>query len=257
MNKPHFDVSLVGAGPGDPELITVRGLKRLQEAEVVVYDELAGAALLESCRAGVELVYVGKRCGQHAMVQEAINALLVERGLAGKRVVRLKGGDPFIFGRGGEELAALVAAGLSVEVVPGVTAAASAGASVGVPLTHRELASGVVFLTGHEREDKQSSSIDWAALGRTGMTLCIYMGVKRIASIARKLIAGGLTGATPVAIVSRATWADQSCLETRLHALADEGHAEVPAPALAIIGEVAGFPALVRELAASVPQEIA
>lgn len=249
MSKAIGAVSLVGAGPGDPELITVRGLKRLQAADVVVYDELAGKELLALCKPGAELVYVGKRCGKHAMEQERINGVLVERALAGLRVVRLKGGDPFIFGRGGEEMAELVRAGVQVEVIPGVTAAASAGAAAGVPLTHRELSSGVIFLTGHERPDKPESSIDWQALARTRMTLCIYMGVKKIAQISDQLIAGGLDVDTPVAIVSRASWADQSSLFVSLGELAAGTTGEVPAPALAIIGEVARFPAMVSALA--------
>lgn len=249
MNTPKQQVSLVGAGPGDPELITVRGLKRLQSADVVVYDELAGKELLAFCRSGAELVFVGKRCGKHAMEQERINRLLVERAKAGFKVVRLKGGDPFVFGRGGEELAELVREGLAVEVVPGVTAAAAAGAAAGVPLTHREFSSGVVFLTGHEKPEKPESAIDWQALARTQMTLCIYMGVKKINYIAEQLVAGGLAVDTPVAIVSRASWADQSVLELTLHELIRGEHGEIPAPALAIIGSVARVPSLVREMA--------
>jgi uroporphyrin-III C-methyltransferase len=245
-------VSLVGAGPGDPELITVRGLKRLEEAEVVVYDELAGTALLDYCRADAEKVFVGKRCGHHAMPQEQINALLVARALEGRKVVRLKGGDPFIFGRGGEELAELSAAGLPVEVVPGVTAAASAGAAAGVPLTHRDFSSGVIFITGHERPGKEESSLDWEALARTRMTLCVYMGVKKVGSIAAKLVHAGLPVETPVAIVSRASLADQETLFLTLSELIRGEHGEVPAPALAIIGEVAKLPLLTRRLAEAV-----
>lgn len=248
MNTTPLTVSLVGAGPGDPELITVRGLKRLQAAEVVIYDELAGRELLDFCAPGAELIFVGKRCGKHAMEQERINSLLVKYALEGRRVVRLKGGDPFIFGRGGEEMADLVRAGVPVEVIPGVTAAASAGAAAGVPLTHRELSSGVVFLTGHERPDKPESAIDWAALARTRMTLCVYMGVKKIALIADQLTAGGLQVDTPVAIVSRASRADQSILLATLGELVRGEHGEVPSPALAIIGEVARFPAMVEAL---------
>ncbi|OIR04334.1 siroheme synthase [mine drainage metagenome] len=251
MTKDSPKVSLVGAGPGDPELITVRGMKRLQSADVVIYDELAGAELLAFVRDDAELIFVGKRCGKHAMEQERINALLVEKAREGKRVIRLKGGDPFIFGRGGEELAELVASGIAVEVVPGVTAAAAAGSAAGVPLTHRELSSGVIFLTGHEKPGKPESSIDWHALAATRMTLCIYMGVKKIASIAERLVEGGLAVDTPVAIVSRATWADQQTLLVTLSELIREEHGEVPAPALAIIGPVARLPRVVAELAAS------
>ena len=177
-------VSLVGAGPGDPELITLRGMKRLVEADVVIYDDLISPELMAYIRPDAERIFVGKRCGKHAMEQQRINVLLVEKALSGKKVVRLKGGDPFIFGRGGEELADLIKAGVRVEVVPGVTAAAAAGAAAWVPLTHREFSSGVIFLTGHESPDKPEASIDWQALARTRMTLCIYMGVSKIASIA-------------------------------------------------------------------------
>ncbi len=244
-------MSLVGAGPGDPELITVRGLNRIKNADVVVYDELAGRELLEFCRADAELIFVGKRCGKHSMVQSDINTLLVTRALQGQLVVRLKGGDPFIFGRGGEELADLVAAGISVEVVPGVTAAAAAGAASGVPLTHREFSSGVIFLTGHEKYDKSESQIDWSALARTRMTLCIYMGVNKIGSISTSLVTGGLPITTPVAIVSRASRPDQHSIFLTLDELIRGEHGEIPAPALAIIGEVARFPQHVSELVRS------
>ncbi len=256
MKNTIGTVSLVGAGPGDPELITVRGLKRLVAADVVVYDELAGTALLEFCKPDAEQVFVGKRCGHHELEQSKINALMVERALKGQTVVRLKGGDPFIFGRGGEELAELVSEGIPVEVVPGVTAAASAGAAAKVPLTHRELSSGVIFLTGHEHPGKTESSVDWQALARTRMTLCIYMGVKKINYIAKQLVQGGLERRTPVAIVSRASWADQQTLILTLDEMIRGEHGEVAAPALAIIGEVARHPALVAELAAKKTEKV-
>lgn len=249
MENKQGTVSLVGAGPGDPELITIRGMNRLLSADVIVYDELSGRALLEECRSDAEFIFVGKRCGHHAAHQEEINALLVARALEGKCVVRLKGGDPFIFGRGGEELAELLAAGIRVEVVPGVTAAATAGASVGVPLTHREFSSGVIFLTGHERDGRPESATDWEALARTRMTLCVYMGAKRIGSVAERLIEGGLSPDTPVAIVSRAAWPDQSNQFLTLAALVRGEHDPIPAPALAIVGEVARFPMVAKELA--------
>jgi uroporphyrin-III C-methyltransferase len=226
----------------------VRGLKRLQAAEVVIYDELAGRELLGFCKPEAELIFVGKRCGRHEMDQLNINALLVEKAKSGLRVVRLKGGDPFIFGRGGEELHSLVEAGFSVEVVPGVTAAASAGAAASVPLTHRELSSGVIFLTGHEKPGKEEAAVDWQALAHTRMTLCVYMGVKKIAHIAQQLVTGGLPKQTPVAIVSRASRPDQAVLLVNLEELIQGNHGEIPAPALAIIGEVAKFPQTLRSL---------
>lgn len=244
-------VSLVGAGPGDPELITVRGRDRLAAADVVIYDDLAGRALLDYCKEGCTCLYVGKRCGQHSVTQDRIVELLLAHARAGRRVVRLKGGDPFIFGRGGEELIATAREGIPCEIVPGVTAAAAAGAAAGVPLTHREYSSAVVFLTGHENPGKPESTIDWAAYARLRATLCIYMGARKLAGIAEQLTDGGLAIDTPVAIVSRASRPDQ---EVKLLTLADlirGAGGEIAAPALAIIGEVARVPALARELAAS------
>ncbi|MSU70134.1 MAG: uroporphyrinogen-III C-methyltransferase [Opitutaceae bacterium] len=243
-------VSLVGAGPGDPELITVRGRDRLAEADVVVYDELAGRALLDYCRADCERVYMGKRCGQHAAIQERIIELLVAHSRAGRRVVRLKGGDPFIFGRGGEELTALLRAGISCEVVPGVTAATAAGAAAGVPLTHREFSSSVVFLTGHENPDKPESGINWRDYARLRATLCIYMGARRLTSIAGQLIAGGMAADMPVTLVTRASWPDQQVEYFTLTDLLGLQHDEIASPALAIIGDVARNPAQVSALTA-------
>jgi len=243
-------VSLVGAGPGDPGLITVRGRDRLAAADVVIYDDLAGRALLDFCRLECERIYVGKRCGQHAAAQENIIQLLLEHARAGRRVVRLKGGDPFIFGRGGEERAELARAGVPCEVVPGVTAAAAAGAAAGVPLTHREFSSAVVFLTGHENPDKPESSIDWAAYARLRATLCIYMGARRLGGIAEQLMSGGMAFDTPVALVSRASWPDQRVEFFTLAELLTLESGEIAAPALAIIGDVARVPARVAELAA-------
>lgn len=243
-------VSLVGAGPGDPELITVRGRDRLAEADIVIYDDLAGKALLSYCREDCELVHVGKRCGQHSVAQDEIIELLLKHARVGRRVVRLKGGDPFIFGRGGEELAAMLRLGIPCEVVPGVTAAAAAGAAAGVPLTHRELSSAVVFLTGHENPAKPESAIDWAAYARLRATLCLYMGTRRLAGIAEQLIAGGMLADTPAAVVSRASWPDQRVEFLTLAEMLGANHRDVAAPALVIIGEVARVPAQTRELAA-------
>jgi uroporphyrin-III C-methyltransferase len=245
-------VSLVGAGPGDPELITVRGRDRLAAADVVVYDDLAGRALLDYCQTGCRCLYVGKRCGQHSVTQDNIAELLLTHARAGRRVVRLKGGDPFIFGRGGEELIALVREGISCEIVPGVTAAAAAGAAAGVPLTHRDYSSAVVFITGHETPGKPEATIDWVAYARLRATLCIYMGARKLAGIAERLTDGGLASDTPVAIVSRASRPDQEVSLLTLGDLIRGDGGEIAAPALAIIGEVARVPALARELAASV-----
>lgn len=249
MNKIGT-VSLVGAGPGDPELITVRGRDRLAEADVVICDDLAGKALLSHCRQGAELIYVGKRCGQHSAAQEQIIQLLLTHARAGRRVVRLKGGDPFIFGRGGEELSALRHADIPCEIVPGVTAAAAAGAAAGVPLTHREFSSAVVFLTGHENPLKPETTVDWSAYAKLRATLCVYMGARRFAEIAAQLIAGGMPPDTAMAIISRASWPDQHIEFLTLDQMRATEHEEIAAPALAIIGDVARVPAETRELAA-------
>jgi uroporphyrin-III C-methyltransferase len=242
-------VSLVGAGPGDPDLITMRGRDRLATAQVVIYDDLVGKGLLDYCPADCERIHVGKRCGQHGAAQEQIIGLLLSRARAGRRVVRLKGGDPFIFGRGGEELTAVLRAGIPCEVVPGVTAAAAAGAVAGVPLTHRELSSAVVFLTGHENPAKTESVVDWAAYAKLRATLCIYMGTQRIGRITEQLIAGGMAIDTAVAVISRASWPDQRVEFRLLAEMTGTTHDEIPSPALVIIGEVARVPEQTRELA--------
>ncbi|HWA08204.1 MAG TPA: uroporphyrinogen-III C-methyltransferase [Opitutaceae bacterium] len=249
-SPPRGFVWLVGAGPGAADLITVRGLKLLQTAEVVIFDDLINRDLLRECPSGCEFHAVGKRCGRRSTPQEDIIELLLAAGRAGRRVVRLKGGDPFIFGRGGEELTALVQAGIPCEVVPGVTAAAAAGAAAGVPLTHRGFSSSVVFLTGHESPAKSGSAIDWAAYARLGATLCIYMGARRLAGIAEQLIAAGMVIDTPVALVSRASWPDQRIRFAALSELAGVPEEAAASPALAIIGEVARVPDQARELAA-------
>lgn len=248
-------VSIVGSGPGDPGLITVRGRDRLAAAEVVIYDDLAGGALLAYCPADCRRIYVGKRCGRRAAMQAWITELVVEHARAGRRVVRLKGGDPFVFGRGGEELAALIHAGIPCEVVPGVTAATAAGAAAGVPLTQRGITSAVVFLTGHESPEAAGAPIDWAAYARLGATLCVYMGTRNLGDIAGQLAAGGMAADTPLALVSRASWPDQRVRFFTLGDLVSGAPGGIETPGLAIIGEVARIPALASELAsvAAVP----
>ncbi len=243
-------VSLLGAGPGDPELLTVRGLKRLQNAEVVIYDDLAGTALLALCPPTAEKIYVGKRCGAHSTAQEAINDLLVAHAQTGRRVVRLKGGDPFIFGRGGEEILALARAGIRCEVIPGITAASAAGAAAQIPLTHRTLSSGVLFLTGHECA-KASDPLAWEKLGALGVTLCLYMGVKNLPAISGRLIGGGLSGNTPLAVISHASRPTQKVFLATVREAA-EGLLEerIEAPALVIIGEVARISSAVESVLA-------
>ncbi|QYM78034.1 uroporphyrinogen-III C-methyltransferase [Horticoccus luteus] len=229
-------VTLVGAGPGDPELITVRGQRALREAEVVIYDDLANPELLKLCPTA-RAIYVGKRAGRHCVPQEETTALLVAEAQAGHHVVRLKGGDPLMFGRGGEEAHALAAAGIPCEIVPGVTAAIAAGAAAGVPLTHRDHASAVVFVTGHECA-KAETRVDWAALAKTGATLCIYMGARRLPQIAAALTAGGLRESTPVAVVTNASLPTQEVRVATLGSAGELAPTILGKPALIIVGEV-------------------
>ena len=190
-------VFLVGAGPGDPGLITVAGVEALSQAEVVVYDRLVNPRLLDLAPKDAERVFVGKGPKQHMMPQEEINELLVARARDGNRVVRLKGGDPFLFGRGGEEAEALAAAGVPFEVIPGVTSAIAAPAYAGIPVTHRGLASSVAFVTGHEDPAKGELDVDWAKLATAVDTLVLLMGVGQLAQIVERLLAGGRAAATP------------------------------------------------------------
>ena len=236
---PAGRVTLVGAGPGAVDLITLRGQRALAEADVVVYDDLANAALLDFCPAGIERIYVGKRAGRHGAAQAEISAILVREASKTQHVVRLKGGDPLIFGRGGEEEQVLAEAGIPFEVVPGVTAAVAAGAVAGIPLTHRQHASAVVFVTGHECAGKPGdATVDWQALARTRATLCIYMGVRRLGGIATELRAGGLLGNTPVAVIANATLPQQTVQIGDLDSAEILAAAVQGQPALIIVGEV-------------------
>lgn len=229
-------VYLVGAGPGDPGLLTVRGAEVLARADVVLHDRLASVSLLDLAPAGAERVDVGKRPGG-PVDQEAINALLVAHGSAGREVVRLKGGDPYVFGRGGEEALALLEAGVAFEVVPGVSAAVAAPAYAGVPLTHRGLSTSFTVLTGH-REHGSDRPTDWEALGRAGGTIVVLMGVAHRADFVPRLMAGGLDPATPVMAVRWGTRPDQRSLRTTLAALP---HVDLEPPVTIVIGRVAGL----------------
>jgi uroporphyrinogen III methyltransferase/synthase len=231
-------VYLVGAGPGDPGLLTRRGESLLEIADVVVYDRLASSALLELAPANAERVDVGKAPGHAAMSQDEINALLVARGLEGKHVVRLKGGDPFVFGRGGEEAEACLAAGVAFEVVPGITSAIAAPAYAGIPVTHRGLSTNFTVVTGHEDPSKGTPDTDWDALARTGGTLVILMGAGHLADIARALVEGGRAAETPVAAVRWGTRPEQRTVRATLETIAAAG---VEAPSAIVVGEVAAL----------------
>jgi len=230
-------VALVGAGPGDPELLTLRAARLIGEADVLVVDHLVGEGVLELARPGTERIYVGKESGHHTLPQEDINQLLVRLATAGRRVVRLKGGDPYIFGRGGEEVEELVAAGVAFEVVPGITAACGVAAYAGIPLTHRDYAQSVVFATGHRRDGE--SALDWAALARPHQTAVIYMGVGQLATHCAALVGHGRAPQTPAALVENGTTARQRVVTGTLESLPARAlEAGIRPPALLIVGEV-------------------
>lgn len=237
-------VCLVGAGPGDPGLITVRGLDCLRRADVVVFDALSNPALLAEAPTEAERIDAGKRAADHKLSQDQINALLLDRARRGLYVVRLKGGDPYLFGRGAEEVAFLGRHGVSCEVVSGVTAGIAAATAGGVPVTHRRHASSVTFVTGHEDPSKGASSLDFAALAalvRAGGTLCVYMGMGRLGSILDALGLHGVDGGTPVAVIAQGTLPSQAHLRSSLAACAERvGEVGLGAPAIVVVGPVAG-----------------
>jgi uroporphyrin-III C-methyltransferase len=230
-----MSVFLVGAGPGDPELLTVRAARLLETADVVVHDALVGDGVLALIPAAAEVIDVGKRPGR-ATPQELISALLVQLGRDGRRVIRLKGGDPFVFGRGGEEALALQEAGIEFEIVPGITSCVAAPAAAGVPVTHRGLSAAFTVVTGHRRAGEDD--IDWRSLAKVGGTIVILMGVTQRAKIAAELLRGGLAADTPVAAVRSATTADEVVLRCRLDELGDR---DLDSPAVIVIGAVAAL----------------
>jgi uroporphyrinogen III methyltransferase/synthase len=235
-------VYLVGAGPGDPGLITVKGRQCIEAADIIIYDYLASPALLNHARPDAERIYVGKKGGDHTLSQDEINLLLVEKARTGAVVTRLKGGDPFIFGRGGEEAEVLRNAGIDFEIVPGVTSAIAAAAYAGIPLTHRALTSTVAFVTGHEDPTKSASSIDWRALATGIGTLVFFMGVKNLPNIVNRLREGGKPAETPAAVIR---WGTTPYQQTVTGSLANIGErvlsAGIKAPAIIVVGEVASL----------------
>jgi uroporphyrinogen III methyltransferase/synthase len=239
---PFGRVSLIGAGPGDPGLITVKGLERIRRADVVLYDYLAEPSLLKEARPDAEIIYVGKKAGDHAMRQEDINELLVEKARGGKRVARLKGGDPYVFGRGGEEALHLAENGVPFEVVPGVSAGVAAPAYAGIPVTHRGLATSVAFVTGHESPDKEESGIDWSKIANAADTLVFFMGVRNLPDIVARLVENGRPADTPIALIQWGSRPDQKSvagtLETIVGRVLESG---LKPPALIVVGAVVGL----------------
>ncbi len=235
--QPKGEVYLVGAGPGDPELLTLKALRLMQQADVVIYDRLVSAPIMELCRRDAEKIYVGKARSNHAVPQDGINALLVKYASEGKRVCRLKGGDPFIFGRGGEEIQELFAAGIAFQVVPGITAASGCSAYAGIPLTHRDYAQSVRFLTGHLKEG--SPELPWNELVYQNQTLVLYMGLVGLEKICENLIAHGQRPDMPVALVSKGTTPEQKVVVGTLADIASKvAEHQIQAPTLTIIGDV-------------------
>jgi uroporphyrin-III C-methyltransferase/precorrin-2 dehydrogenase/sirohydrochlorin ferrochelatase len=237
--KPELagEVYLVGAGPGDPDLLTLRALRLMQKADVVVYDNLVSKPILEMTRRDATRIYAGKKRADHAMPQEEINELLIRLAKEGKRVLRLKGGDPFIFGRGGEEIETLAEHGILFQVVPGITAASGVSAYAGIPLTHRDHAQSCIFVTGHLKDG--SMNLDWDALARPKQTIVVYMGLHGLATLCTELVAHGLPSNTPAAIVQQGTTQNQRVITGTLATLTAIVQREnLHAPTLIIVGGV-------------------
>jgi len=235
-------VFLVGAGPGDPGLITVKGLNKIRSADVIVYDYLAGKDLIQEARPDAELMYVGKTGKDHTLEQTEINDLLVKKAREGKTIVRLKGGDPYVFGRGGEEAEQLHAAGIPFEVVPGISSAIAAPAYAGIPVTHRDHASMVTFITGHENPEKNRSAIDWEVVARNPGTLVFLMGVKNLPTISASLVKHGKPASTPAALVRWGTTPKQVSLVSTLSEIPDEARRKgFKAPAVLVVGSVSSL----------------
>jgi uroporphyrin-III C-methyltransferase len=229
-------VYLVGAGPGDPDLLTLRAAEAIRASDVIVYDNLVNPEVLAHARRGVELIYVGKRAGEESISQEEINRLLISRASAGRTVTRLKGGDPFIFGRGGEEALALARAKIDWEVIPGISSGIAAAAYAGIPLTHRDYSSSVVFITGHNSRKKRRG-VDWSRTAWAADTLVIFMCAETISNIARELILAGRLPETPIAIIRWGTYEHQEVFTGSLEDIA-ETDLEIASPAIAVVGDV-------------------
>lgn len=248
MNQPLVEsnpnpifgkVYLVGAGPGDPGLMTIKGKTLLEHADVVIYDALVSSPILQMINPQAERIDAGKRRGRHSKLQDETNQLLIKKAQTHAVVVRLKGGDPFVFGRGGEEMEALIQAGIAVEVIPGVTSGIAAPAYAGIPVTHRDYSSSVTFVTGHEVAGKYRPQINWTAIAQGSETIVIYMGVHNLPNILPELLAGGLLPETPIALIRWGTLPDQSQLIGTLETIVEQiEESQFEAPAIAVIGRV-------------------
>jgi uroporphyrinogen III methyltransferase / synthase len=239
MKQATGKVFLIGAGPGDPDLITVKGLACVKKADVIIYDYLANDVLLDQRRLDAELIYVGKQSGRHTLPQDEINALIVKKAQEGKVVARLKGGDPFIFGRGGEEAEALADNAIPFEVVPGVSAATAVPTYAGIPLTHREHTASVAFVTGHENPSKHESKVHWDKIASGVGTIVFFMGMKNLPGIVENLIANGRTPETPIAVIQWGTRADQKVVTGVLKDIVSKvREAKLGPPAIIVVGEV-------------------
>lgn len=235
-------VSIVGAGPGDPDLISIRGHRRLLEADTVIYDALLDSVILDEIPIDTEKIYAGKRAGFHTLSQREINELLIKKAREGKRIVRLKGGDPFVFGRGAEEALALKRAGIAYEIVPGITAGIAVPAYAGIPVTLRGVSSSFACLTGHEAADKGNSTIDWHQISSSVDTIIIYMGFRNLPTIVSKLLIAGKPDETPVAVIHWGTVNNQRSVTGTLASIeSDVETAKLKSPAIIIVGEVVKF----------------
>ncbi len=240
--QPYGKVYLVGAGPGDPGLFTLRGKGLLECADVVIHDALVSAPILAMINPQAQVIDVGKRRGRHSLVQEDTNQLIIDQAKAHAVVVRLKGGDPFVFGRGGEEMAALIAAGIAVEVVPGITAGVAVPAYAGIPITHRSHSSSVTFVTGHESAGKYRPRVNWRALAQGSETIVVYMGIHNLGTIAAELLAAELSPETPVALIRWGTYPQQETLIGTLATIVTQvAETGFEAPAIAVIGQVVSW----------------
>lgn len=234
-------VYLIGAGPGDPKLLTIRAAEAIHAADVIVYDYLVNPEILSHSRPSVELIYAGKRGGEKSISQQQINRLLIDRATSGQIVARLKGGDPFVFGRGGEEAEALAEAAIVWEIIPGISSGIAAPAYAGIPLTHRDRSSIVTFITGHDSQSSSREPIDWASLAKLPGTLVIFMCAETITTIARRLVSGGRAASTPIAIIRWGTYSYQEVYTGNLDDLISDDDLQIESPILAVVGEVAAL----------------